>query len=586
MSPLIVRYPTWEELYGARPSKTDLLQLVSSLERFQSVVVLSQINLVLALDRLHSNKQDTYDLQTFLVNLLIDDELFARLKDKFGREELVNLRPFHSLQVLTLMKRIMLEGSKTGGLRPGEDAQANACLGRCLIMVNDFLCREENVVAISPKRSENERRIALQLQVGSGLEINNPPPIYTSVVRSDMIFGEPAADMPGLLKVRASFQQSTGMTLEDYVDHVLGLLTYYITLDSRKLFADPGPSYIATERIFAESPKEIVEKFWARELVTIDQLEATLREPTGLIPHLDFIGLRRKPFLETAAGSAVPLHLGFVQEKLEAGLFWAIFNCLSATEERDFLFTIWGHLFERYVSRTLTKCFASSQTQFSPFSQFSDNGEEAFDGLVRDGDSLIVMEYKGGFLNASAKYADDEAAFLRDLNRKFGGDKGAGIAQLVRKIGAAFAEDVRRRRPIEGIDTLNTKLVIPVLVVQDSFISSEMTASFLADIFAAMMQKLKLDPSVGCTALVVLDISDVELFKPYVTKGTVSLVDCLIAFVRLRGDKLLPFRDFFQLYRQDRNIAVVVDDETLERFTQIMNRISQRFFKKPLGALN
>jgi hypothetical protein len=564
------------------PTEAGMLNEIRALDRLHTVSLLAQINLLLALDRFHTNEQSTIELQTFLVNLLIDDNLFAQLRAKFGNEKLAYLRPFHSLQVLTLMKRVMLNSSNVGGLQPGTDNQANIQLGRCLIMTNDLLVSQENIAAIRPERPSNKRKIALQLQLGSSQEISNPPEIYVSVVRSDMIFGNLVKSIPGSLNIREAFKQSSGMTLEDYVDHILGLLTYYLTLDFRKLTEDPGLSYIAIRKIFAESRSELVERFWEMELVTMDGLEASLREPTGLKAHLDFIAMRKKPFLEVAQDSVIALHLGFVQEKLESGLFWAIFNSLKTREERASMFTYWGHLFEQYVSQLFTRSLRGSVMTFVPSSRFSDNDEEAFDGVVSEGKYLIVMEYKGGFLSANAKYAEDEHEFVRDLDRKFGSDKGAGIEQLVRKIAAVFAENPAKRRPIRGIDTSGVKVVIPVLVVQESFVSSEITASCLADLFGTLKRKEKLDSSVAYTFPLVMDVSEVEFLKPYLAGQNVSLIDCLMERVRMGHGGFLSFRDFFRRYRQERNIKTVPDDETFAHFKQIMDRISLRFFKRPL----
>ena len=100
----------------------------------------------------------------------------------------------------------------------------------------------------------------------------------------------------------------------------------------------------------------------------------------------------------------------------------------------------------------------------------------------------------------------------------------------------------------------------PSPVVQDLFVSSEITASCLADLFGTLKRKERLDLSVAYTFPLVMDVSEVEFLKPY---------------------GFLSFRDFFRRYRQERNITPP-DDETFVHFRQIMNRISLCFFKKPL----
>jgi hypothetical protein len=170
MSPHLVTYPTWKETFGAHPTEAELIEQIRPLDRLHSVWLLARINLLLALDRFYARQNQTARVQTFLVNLFIDEELFQHLKRKFGQERLENRQPFHSLQVLTLMKKITLEGAKDGGLRPDRDKEAAYRLGRGLIMANDFLFTPEYLRSIRRDRpSINRKRIALQLQVGSGL---------------------------------------------------------------------------------------------------------------------------------------------------------------------------------------------------------------------------------------------------------------------------------------------------------------------------------------------------------------------------------------------------------------------------------
>jgi hypothetical protein len=582
MSPQLVTYPTWEEMFGKHPTKAELLEEIRPLDRLHSVWLLARINVLLALGRIHSTEKQTVQLQTYLVNLLIGEDLFQDLKRRFGAERLENRQPFHSLQILTLMKMFALEGTKNGGLRPDMDIDAAHRLGRCLIMANDFLFTPENLRHIRRERpSIKRKRIALQLQVGSGLEVNNPPTINTSIVRSEMIFGEILKEVPCSLDIRSLFQQRSGMALEDYIDHVFGLLTYYITLNFEKLIEDSGLACVNLNKFFPETSKDLAPKFRDLEQTSLDKLASSLTEPSPLKPYHDFIVMRKRPFLEVEAGSAIPMHLGFVQEKLESGLFWTIFNSLKTSEERFSLFTDWGHLFEEYVSRMLAQCCEASKESYIRFPKFLDNGEEAFDGVISTGKYWVVMEYKGGFLNSTAKYAEDEDEFIKDLEKKFGHEKGAGIEQLTRKIGAVFAANPKQRRPLVGLDSSEVRIVLPVMIVQESFVSSEVTVPYLVDLFGNLKRKHQLDQSVVYTFPIILDVSEMESLKPYLTGKKVSMVECLMERIRIGTNGFLSFRDFFREYLRQRGIERVMDDETFTRFRATMNRISLRFFNKP-----
>jgi hypothetical protein len=481
-----------------------------------------------------------------------------------------------------LMKKVVLEGARTGGLRPDTEREAALRLGRCLMMVNDFLFTEGSARATrADRKSTRRRRIALQLQVGPGLEVNNPPTIEKSIVRTDMIFREMPTKVQPAFDISGTFYRKTGLALEEYVDQIFGVLMHYINLDPLKLIEETGLACVDVNKYFPGIPKESVERFWRLELASLDELEEMLRKPSRLKEHHDFIAFRKNPFIQIAGENAVPIHVGFIQEKLESGLFWSIFNSLTSDDERDALFREWGRLFEQYVSQTLLQSFKGTPETYFPFPRFADNCEEAFDGLVAAADCWVVMEYKGGFLKADAKYAEDEDDFMRDTDKKFGSDKKAGMEQLARKIGAIFAPTAKLRRPLQGIDHSGVKVVVPLLVVQEPFISSEITTPYLVDVFGTLKRKQHLDPKVTCTIPLVLDISEIESLGPYLLSGKISFIDCIMERVRIGATGFLSFGDFLREYINQKKIERVKDTGTLERFRAIMKRSSERFFKKP-----
>jgi hypothetical protein len=585
MSPRVATYPTWKEVFGRRPTEEEVLVEICQFDRLNTLWLLARINLLLTLERVHATEAVTMELQTFLVNLFFDDDLFERLKEKFGTERLVNRTPFHSLQVLVLARMVALHSMPAGGLRPDTDRAASLRLGRCLLMVNDLLSTPKNLARIRRNRpSRKLMKLALQLQVGAGLEVNNPPPIYGSILRSDIVFNELLGKSRFAAEIREAFLRTNGITLEDYIDHVFGVLTYFLTLDFRKLINEPGLAVVSSERFFAQGDRTIASKFWSMEVTSAQQLEDSLREPSTLKEYHDFITVRKRPFLQTIDDGVIPIHLGFVQEKLESGLFWTIVNSLPERDDRARLFTEWGHLFEGYVSQTVAECFTRDTERYIPFPRFTDNNDEAFDGMIAAGSHLFVMEYKGGFLTANAKYAENERAFIEDLNRKFGSGPGAGVEQLVRKIRDLFAAKESNRRAINGFDSSKVRIVVPLLIVQESFVSSELTANYLADVFGNLKRREQLDRNAIHTFPLVLDIAEVEMLKLYITSGAVTFTDCLMSRIKLGASQVLSFRDFFNGYVQERRVVRPKDQQSMPRYLGIMERISQRFFHKPFDA--
>jgi hypothetical protein len=76
-------------------------------------------------------------------------------------------------------------------------------------------------------------------------------------------------------------------------------------------------------------------------------------------------------------------------------------------------------------------------------------------------------------------------------------------------------------------------------------------------------------------------VSEVEALKPYLQKKRVLLVECSMGRIGKGTFGFLSFRDFLREYLEQRGIERVNDEEMIARFHQIMERISQRFFKKP-----
>ena len=168
-----------------------------------------------------------------------------------------------------------------------------------------------------------------------------------------------------------------------------------------------------------------------------------------------------------------------------------------------------------------------------------------------------VLECKGGFLPNNAKYAENLDQFVNALDKKFATDPGAGIEQLVRKIAQVFARDKQEQRDLENIDLSQVDIVVPVLVVQDNFVSSILTTPWLAKTFRDAMRKKDLNRKVIWTSLLVLHVEDVENIHTYVKAGKFSLAECLL-YAGKNGDprpgRLFAFADLLRLFLDEKGI--------------------------------
>jgi hypothetical protein len=275
---------------------------------------------------------------------------------------------------------------------------------------------------------------------------------------------------------------------------------------------------------------------------------------------------------------------GFVQEKLETGLFWTITNGLEV-KDRQYAFDSWGKLFEAYVNQSFSEAVDPAVERYVPCPDFigKQHRHESFDAMLLSKEVCAVFECKGGFLPNKAKYGDDLDQFLNALDKKFGTQDGAGVEQLARKIGQVFAHDEKTRRTLEGCDLTGIKIVVPVLVIQDGFASSMLSAPWLIKSFRDMMRKTN-RLNVVWPSLLVLHVEDVEKLSIYVKSRAVSLSECLLAISKLgdpRPGKLFSFEGALRGYLDEKGIGKISDDPLVRKFGEVINRMTLRLFNRP-----
>jgi hypothetical protein len=581
MSKLLVTIG-WRDITGERCTEQDIANFLRGLNRMSALVSLARINTLLAVDRFRRESELTIKVQGFLVSNFLDDDTFSRLKRKFGTERLDVRSIFHSQQVLLLARYVLTYGAAEGGAETEQDKEARGVLGKCLLVAGDLLVPPEMAANLRDRtRPKPKRAVLLQLSAASGFEVNNPPDLRASIVRSDTLFGDILRRTPSDLDLALVFRERTGMEISEYVDFNVGALVNYITRDPKELMEKSDPYFLNPDTFFPADVKDSARNFWKLELATLEQYREELRASTRLAPRHDFTLFRKRPFFRTN-GRCVPIHPCFVQEKLEAGLFWTIFHTMKDEAERNALFSLWGRLFETYIIEGI-EAAAKGKNQFMPFPKYRDNKQEAFDGILSNSSVCIVFESKAGFLRAESKFSEDLKLLIPDLYDKFGRSKTGALLQMASNITQVFNENQAQRRGIESLDLTRTRVVVPVLVVQEKFVSSPLTAYFLANEFRSELRKQRLarDIDCQCQGLIVMDAYDIEALRACNSNPTFNLLDCIFERSRL-GDQVYDFHDFLIDYAHKRQVSLKSDPAMDERFRAIFDRVSQRFFHRPL----
>src|SRR6202035_1567590 len=195
------------------------------------------------------------------------------------------------------------------------------------------------------RRSPSAKKfMRLQLFLGTGNEINNPPMVTNAVIRSATIFEEIIKNIPVPIDLNSKLGETTGVTLDTYLDVTLGVLANYMGRSQEEVVKDPARAIIEHAKFLGSKlPAESAQKFWEMESIAIDELAVVLAREGPIESRQDFTSFRMKPFLRLDNGNLICVNPGFLQEKPEIGLFWTIVNVLEGNDRRS-AFETWGRL--------------------------------------------------------------------------------------------------------------------------------------------------------------------------------------------------------------------------------------------------
>jgi hypothetical protein len=588
VSPTLRTTISWRELSPEKARECDVVQLLAGLRRLSALITLARVNILLAVDRFRHDADFTAQVQSYLAGNFLAGDVLVLLKQRFGSERL-DVRPiFHSQQVLFLARCVAIHCPEDAGALTEEDAEARKILGKCLLLISDLLIPPKIAADLRNKAMPRlKQSTLLALSMASGLEVNNPPDLVSSLVRSDALFGDILNRTSSELNLTVTFKERMGLDIAEYLDFNIGVLVNYLTRHPRELMENADINFLNLRTFFAAATRGSVESFWRMELGQVAEYREELIADTKLAPYHNFTPFRKRPLFQTSDNTCVVLHPCFVQEKLEAGLFWAIFHAMRDDVEKDALFRLWGRLFETYVVDCLGIASAAAGAKFVAFPKYSDNNQEAFDSIVLDGKFCLVFECKGGFLKAEAKYSDDSETLMPDLDSKFGSSKTGALRQLASNITQSFCSKPKLRRELKELSLTETRIIVPILIVQERFVSSPMMSFVLADSFRSELRKQRLTREIDsvCQGLIVLDVDDVEALRACNANSDFRLSDCLFSR-SLLGDAVLDFHDFLIGYAQRKGISLKQDTRMYKAFESIFNRVSQRFFGQSLPARN
>lgn len=297
-----------------------------------------------------------------------------------------------------------------------------------------------------------------------------------------------------------------GYEVTEYCDLVLATASKQILHRAEVNQFQLQPLDVAHFRTTAIKPEK-AECFLRSIAANEDEFATRIADPQE--QPFDFTIFRETPLL-VHDGAYVTLDSLFTLDKAGKSLFWTALKSVPNKNEREQLLIDWGGLFEKYVNDVLkrsmpTHCRVLTNVQF-------EDGTQAFDAAILEGNALIVFEHKAGTIRNIEKYADNTAKLRDLLESRFVTGEGAkrkGVKQLwdgIKKFtqGKPLHGDGREGR--EAVQAQEVSEILPVLVHLDNALRTIGIPHYVAGRFRDF-GRFK---SHTVTPLVLLPVSELE----------------------------------------------------------------------------
>lgn len=581
----------YSDIFHERISLESLKQQLRQFNRQHIVYSLAQINLLLALYL--TTPENFPDLDEFLIRNFFDDEIknhpnFIKLR----KEE--NTSFFSRHQILPLLRLSALESAEDGTVIPDGQTPGGYLLGRCCLIITDHLVGEGSEVLRIPISEMNaEQRKNIDLQIAPLFELQWPPELVKAVVRWDIMLSEilHSDRFKEIIKefdLARRFKQLTNLTIEQYRDFILSILTWYLGLKLEDLDKNPNVLKFHRDRIISNMviDKEDFEGFLKIDSITSAGLRNQLTEfnkmQSNILHYWDLAVFRRWPLLNLDDIVFICIDPFFLLEKLGESIHHTIRDVLPSDEDKQRWSSGYGYLFQFYVDSLLKEIYSKEPENFISFPYFVQKGKnEAFDGIavVPDG-HLILLEYKGGFLKQESKYSGDLGKLEEDMNKRFGiGERGA-VRQLVSNIERLFHSNRNLRSHI--LELMKSQMEIPkvteitpVIVVQEQFLRFGFTW-LLKDMFKELISQSNVSAAITINPLQILDIQTLETMRPNLLAGDFRLEQVLKNRGSFDKDQINLWE--VHLNAAFPNYGTRSDEKLQKRFDSVFKRLSKSFF--------
>ena len=510
---MFASYATYEQMHGRKSTLDELTHLLQRFSRESVLYVCAVTGIILKLWERGGWERDNYDTLIESAFEFIRGDWYKLAARK--NIELV----YHRRQLLLLMKLAVEHCPEAGRdlmtARPGE-------IGTMLLMANDHFHYGLYPFPGVNQADELEKvsRVAAEfvpVNEYSGFRVENKltrahlmMTRYTNRLRAH----------PDFIDIAAKYESVTGISLLDYEALTFGLFvrcTINITLSALRAnawVAAIRPENFNTTAIPSTTVQAFFQEFADTPLGLITSIFRSRQAKRDFGPN-DLTIFRKKPLVTEPYGS-LPTDIIFVTEKFETGPYWRISDVDKETGDK--LRRFWGAVFEAYVNDMITASAVAAGVRFIPDGRLaSDPNVQICDGLLVEGDAIVVMEYKSSMFTARAKYGGDHVTLRDEIEKKLVRDSAdkrkKGVEQLSDAIMLLFSDPTREM--VKGLDVSGIKRVYPLLITLDGLGGSLLISRLLNIFFTKLASDSKSINRIGVRPLFCTDIEGLEVVLPY-----------------------------------------------------------------------
>ena len=512
-----MNHPTWKNIgnvvsastltateLGYQDSMEEFKQILHSFNYTEIVTILARINLFLQWSRDFLECEDMlrkYFCSPILLNAIDSSETF--------KECLI----FNRKSTLHLLSESVL--SDLHSERSRHIVEERYQLAKGYLIANNL--PDEKIPDFKMDLTEEDRKELLAACIPF-MEYTTPIApssrgLYFMVRFKEMFHSFQKKCSSSNIDVNGIFYRATGLNLNDYQYLIFEILAHYLNLSQQDILQKKD---LAVNPQAFPSLTPLYDKLLQHICIPLDEL-ATEAKNTPSLPN-EFRLWRKYPLVKISEDEIMCTDIGFLEDKLETGVFWLLLNELKkkkSGKDKEMM-GLRGQVFEDYAASIIERGI-NAQTPSSverhiirPKYVQRQQGE-CTDIAVCGGDNLILFECKAPLLSAKTKFSSDFCIFYDGIKP----NAIKGVEQLWNAIHTLGHTNKKKRGKVKGIDISKVKKIYPVLILSDLIFSVPLMNRFLDLEFQRFVRYGDLNKHLRIMPLTVLTTEDLESLEPY-----------------------------------------------------------------------